>query len=208
MEIILAAPEPRLADAFALHTEAMESVTVTAGSILDVDCDAIVSPANSFGFMDGGIDAVYVDHFGPVVQDRVRRRILMDYDGELLVGQAAIVETDDDAIPFLIAAPTMRVPMWLGAETVNPYLATRAALSLALRGTSSDGQRILDRVHRIAFPGMGTGVGGVPADIAARQMAAAIRTVRARPIRLPRSWAEASEDHQRLYTHKPIRLQS
>ena len=26
--------------------------------------DAIVSPANSFGFMDGGIDYAYSDHFG------------------------------------------------------------------------------------------------------------------------------------------------
>ena len=26
--------------------------------------DAIVSPANSFGFMDGGIDYCYSEHFG------------------------------------------------------------------------------------------------------------------------------------------------
>lgn len=32
---------------------------VEAGAPIDVRADAIVSPADSFGFMDGGIDAVY-----------------------------------------------------------------------------------------------------------------------------------------------------
>ncbi len=31
---------------------------------LDVKCDAVVSPANSFGFMDGGIDLIYSHRFG------------------------------------------------------------------------------------------------------------------------------------------------
>lgn len=35
------------------------------GSILDVEGDALVSPVNSFGFMDGGIDRAYVDASAP-----------------------------------------------------------------------------------------------------------------------------------------------
>jgi len=31
---------------------------------IDIVADAVVSPANSFGFMDGGIDAVYTHQFG------------------------------------------------------------------------------------------------------------------------------------------------
>jgi len=38
------------------------------GSILDIECDAVVSPANSFGFMDGGIDLIYSQFFGWHVQ--------------------------------------------------------------------------------------------------------------------------------------------
>lgn len=105
-----------------------------------MECDAIVSPANSYGFMDGGIDAVYVEHFGEIIQTRVRESILYDHHGELLVGQATIVETDDRKIPFLIAAPTMRVPMWLGAETVNPFLAMRAVILLVREGRFSRGR--------------------------------------------------------------------
>ncbi len=34
------------------------------GSIFDYPAVAIVSPANSFGFMDGGIDLAYSERFG------------------------------------------------------------------------------------------------------------------------------------------------
>jgi hypothetical protein len=54
---------------------------------------------------------------------------------------------------------------------------------------------------------MGTGVGGVPAEICARQMRAAIDRATAPRHALPTSWAEASEEHQLLYTDKPARLQ-
>ena len=33
-----------------------ENVTILEGDLTEVSCDAIVSPANSFGFMDGGVD--------------------------------------------------------------------------------------------------------------------------------------------------------
>ena len=56
---------------FTVHPE----VDVVSGSILDSATDAIVSAANSHGFMDGGIDLVYLRHFGQQLQDRVRDRI-------------------------------------------------------------------------------------------------------------------------------------
>jgi len=43
------------------------------------------------------------------------------------VGQALIVETYDAGIPFMVAAPTMRVPDDIRG-TPNAYLAFRAAL--------------------------------------------------------------------------------
>ena len=50
----------------------------------------------------------------------LRKLILDHHHGELFVGTAEVVETDHAGIPYLIAAPTMRVPMILGPETVNP----------------------------------------------------------------------------------------
>jgi O-acetyl-ADP-ribose deacetylase (regulator of RNase III) len=207
MRIILAARERNLADAWQEAMDDIDCVSIHRGSILEVDCNAVVSPANSFGFMDGGIDAVYSRHFGWGVEDRLRQLILDRHHGELLVGRAELVETGDRVHPYLIAAPTMRVPMALGAETVNPFLAARAALLLVKHGVFDSGEfagkQISEVVQTVAFPGMGTGVGGVPADICARQMRAAIEEFLLDRPRTPNTWAEASERHQLLFTDWP-----
>ena len=75
MKVVLAALEPDLADAWERHCGDLDCVTVHRGSILDVPCEAVVSPANSFGFMDGGIDRLYSHHFGWEVQDRLQELI-------------------------------------------------------------------------------------------------------------------------------------
>lgn len=185
-------------------------LSIHRGSILDVPCDAVVSPANSFGFMDGGIDALYLNHFGEEIQMNLRRTILEHHRGELVVGAAEIIETQDPVIPFLIAAPTMRVPMVL-QESVNVYLAARAALLLVLRGQFTHGrhrgQPLSERVKTVAFPGLGTGVGRIGFEVCARQVRAAINDVVLGKYTMPQFWAEASERHQRLYTDRPRRLQ-
>jgi O-acetyl-ADP-ribose deacetylase (regulator of RNase III) len=111
MKLVLSAIDKELQDAWQSACGDLDFVEVRRGSILESGCDAVVSPANSFGFMDGGIDMVYSRHFGWHVQERLQARIRDLHHGELLVGSAEIVETDDVSIPYLIAAPTMRVPM-------------------------------------------------------------------------------------------------
>ncbi len=204
---MLAALDDEMADAWQTACGAVPGVSIHRGNILDVPSDAVVSPANSFGFMDGGIDMHYSRHFGWGLQTKLRTAILEKHHGELLVGQAEIVETGDMAHPFLIAAPTMRVPMVLGDKTIHPYLATRAVLRLLKSGRFASGENISDHVATVSFPGMGTGVGRVPPAVCARQMRQAIEDVLIHPVRLPTSWAEASENHQLLYTDKPVRLQ-
>ncbi|MEL7230969.1 MAG: macro domain-containing protein [Pseudomonadota bacterium] len=212
MKFILSAVEPELFNAFRTVASALHDVDAIQGSILDIDCDAIVSPANSFGFMDGGIDAVYMRHFGSSIQTKVRERILYDFAGELLVGQATIVETGQERPKYLIAAPTMRIPQILGSETVNPYLATRATIILANSGVlptnlEQQGRPIRDVVQSIAIPGLGTGIGRVPAQICAHQIKQAIVDFRDGAFRLPQSWSDASVQHQELYQSKPRNLQ-
>lgn len=126
--------------------------------------DAVVSPANSFGFMDGGIDWEYTCHFGIKVADNVKRFIKDTFGGELLVGQACVVETNSSRIQFLVVAPTMRVPTNIYG-TANVYLAVRAALHVS---------RDMGFKH-VAFPGMGTGVGMMPPYAFAKQMSQAIK---------------------------------
>ena len=142
------------------------TVQVIKGSILSLPVAAVVSPANSFGFMDGGLDALYTRFFGPQLQHRLQRMIRERASGELLVGQALPVQTGHTRIPWCISAPTMRVPRSL--ETAEPaYLATRAALRCAMTAGLSS----------VAIPGMGTGVGGLHPQRAARAMLHAVNDV-------------------------------
>lgn len=172
-------------------------VELYRGSILDIKCEAVVSPANSFGFMDGGVDRVYTKHFGDKVMKDLQRKIRENRGGELLIGQSESVQTGNQNIPWLIAAPTMRVPMILGPESVNPYLATRAALKEATwLGLSS-----------VAFPGMGTGVGRVDNRVCAKQVRAAIEHVLLEPPQFPTSWRDASTKHQYLFAEEARDLQ-
>jgi O-acetyl-ADP-ribose deacetylase (regulator of RNase III) len=135
---------------------------------IDVTADAVVSPANSFGFMDGGIDAVYLYHFGAELQERVRASIGTKHAGELPVGMAVIVPTGNRDIPWCISAPTMRVPSDV-SETVNAYLAFRGAL-LAVVEHNDQG---LPPIRSLLCPGLATAVGRMPVARCARQMRAA-----------------------------------
>jgi O-acetyl-ADP-ribose deacetylase (regulator of RNase III) len=210
MKLILSAVEPALANAWNQFCGDLDFVQVHHGSILDVECDAMVSPANSFGFMDGGIDDLYMDHFGSEIQMVVRRQIFDHHGGELIVGNADIVETGDAGVPFLIVAPTMRVPMVL-TDSVNPYLAARAVFRLIKYGMFTSGkykdEPVAGHVNTVAIPGLGTGTGKVGYNTCAHQTRAAINHVLLDQYEMPRSWGEASERHQLLYTTKLKRLQ-
>ena len=210
MRLVLCAIESPLANAWERFCGDLDFVTIHRGSILDVVCGAVVSPANSFGFMDGGIDALYLDHFGPEIQLRVRRQIYDHHNGELIVGIADIVETGDTEIPFLIVAPTMRVPMVL-RDSVNAYLAARAVFLLLAKGCFVSGQykgnKVADHVHTVALPGLGTGVGKIGFNTCAHQVRSAINDILLGQYTMPRSWAEASERHQWLYSNELKRLQ-
>ena len=150
----------------------LASVTVVHGDILRGRADAIVSPANSFGNMDGGVDLAYARFFPAGLEERLQAVIEDQYDGELPVGQATIVPTLHEAIPLMISAPTMRMPGNI-ARTVNVYVAFRAALLALERHRREAG---LDVVTMLS-PAMGTGVGAMPVERAARQMRTAYDNV-------------------------------
>lgn len=211
MKIVLTAVDLDLYNAWHRFCGDLDSVEVRRTSILDVECDALVSPANSFGFMDGGIDALYLRHFGVGLQNRVQDAIKERPNGELLVGEALAVSTGADNPRWLIVAPTMRVPMTL-SDSVNPYLAARAALRLCLPRDAAPAGATGGRpgglvINSIALPGLGTGVGCVPPSVCAHQVRQAIDEVLLGAPAFPRTWAEASDRHQLLYTDRPRRLQ-
>lgn len=153
----------------------------------DMNFDAVVSPANSFGFMNGGIDQLYIDTFGQQLEDNVRSRIAEYFIKELPVGHAMLVPLRSayDQEKYLIVAPTMRVPMPI-LDPVDVYLAAKAAVSTA----------VVYNLNTIVMPGMGTGCGNVHPGIAARNMFLGIRDALDPPAMF-KTCAQAHLDHQK-----------
>lgn len=162
MKIILADIETKLIKAWHQFFSNEENVSIVEGDITTIGCDAVVSPANSFGFMDGGLDYALSERFGWELEKKLQQQIKQLPLGELLIGQALLMETGDAKIPFLISAPTMRVPTNFNIDTsVNAYLAMKAILIMAMNEP---------RISSVAIPGLCTGVGRMQPMIAARQM--------------------------------------
>jgi len=172
-ELVLCAVDEPLAVAWADATASLGGrVRVHRGSVLDIRAQAVVSPANSYGWMRGGIDAVYAKAF-PEVEQHVRSAILAYHGGELPIGEAVMVPTGEVEPAWLISAPTLREPgQRLPGETVHPYLAARAVFLKWTEGSVDQGP-IRQLVDTIAMPGLGTGVGGVAPATCAKQVAAA-----------------------------------
>lgn len=146
-------------------------VEVQEGDILSAAAgQSIVSPANSFGDMGGGLDRAIRHAYRPYpIEDAVRAAIAREADGELVVGQSLVVPTPGQRFAHLVVAPTMRTPQVVRG-TVNAYLAFRAAL-LAAWGWNA--ARRGEAVSVLFCPGLGTGVGKLDPVVAAEQMRAA-----------------------------------
>jgi O-acetyl-ADP-ribose deacetylase (regulator of RNase III) len=133
-------------------------VHVAKAEIYKLQVDAIVNPANSLGIMGGGIGGTIRRHGGDVIQHEAM--------GKAPIAIGAAIITGPGALPcqHVIHTPTMEEPgMQIGAENVRR--AARAAL------IASDRMQF----KMIAFPGMGTDLGNVPADEAARAIVEEIR---------------------------------
>ncbi|WP_081671045.1 macro domain-containing protein [Sporocytophaga myxococcoides] len=144
-------------------------VEIILGDFNSIKCDTIVSPANSFGFMDGGIDYAISDRLGWGLQIKLQQIIKDLPEGELLVGQALILDTEDKDIPYLISAPTMRIPTNFNiATSINAYLAIKATLIKV---------KSHHKMNRIAIPGFCTGTGRMNKLIAAKQMFMAYKEI-------------------------------
>ncbi len=148
------------------------NVEILHGDILRLTAGALVSPANSFGDMSGGVDKAIDDFFGGQAQKTVQAHIREAFFGEIPVGVASILPMPHRQFPFLVVAPTMRTPGYAG-KTINAYLAMRAVLVAVTRHNRS----VAARIDHIALPSLCTGVGGMPFLEAAEQMHAALENV-------------------------------
>jgi len=173
--------------------------------------DAIVSAAQSFGYMDGGLDAIYSFRW-PFLQEDLQRYLARWHDGELPVGNAVIIPIEAHGrkqnlpgkwaakeggadFKYLISAPTMRIPMVV-AGTVNAYLAFRAAL-IAIKNYDAG------KINSILCPGLGTAIGKLPYKAAAYQMYRAYQNILKKPFDIGEDLTDAWNDHDAMREGSP-----
>jgi len=133
-------------------------VHVARAEIVTLPVDAVVNPANSLGIMGGGTSGLIRRQGGDAIQAAAMAR------APIAVGAAIVTTAGALPCKHVIHAPTMEEPgQKIAAENVRR--AARAAL------IACD----VNQYKVVAFPGMGTDLGEVPRDEAARAIVEEIR---------------------------------
>jgi len=122
----------------------------------EVQC--VVSPANSFGIMDGGYDLALTKWYGEQLQERVQKYIMKNYYGEQPVGSSFIIDTGRDN-QYLIHTPTMRTPEKI-VDTRVIYQSMRTTLMVAKQ----------NKIESILIPMFGGLTGCVRPQVVAEMM--------------------------------------
>lgn len=135
------------------------TITVAFGDITKLEVDAIVNAANSLLIMGGGVAGAILRAGGQTIQEEANRK------APVPVGKAVATTAGKLKAKYVIHAPTMERPA-MSTSKQNVRLATRGALECARQlGIGS-----------VAFPGMGTGVGGLDVEEAANVMVNEIKS--------------------------------
>ena len=194
LKIILCDINAKMVDAWRSAFNLYPEVEIIQGDIFKIDADALVSPANSFGFMDGGLDYLISKFFNFTIQEKVQQRLKEQFFGELPVGQAIVVETGFDKFPYLISAPTMPVPLNV-SKSINAYLAMRAILISIIDYNLKRTKKV---IKSVVIPGLCGATGRMPFPRIAFQMQKAYENVILRKIYDFRSLREAKRMYLNL----------
>ncbi len=122
----------------------MIRIRVERGDITEIEADAIVNPANSLMIMGGGVAGAIKRKGGEEIEKEALKY------APVPVGKAVATKGYKLKAKYVIHAPTMERP----AMRINMEKAVNAVLAAL---------RLADEMNlkKIAFPGMGTGVGGL-----------------------------------------------
>ncbi|HEY3503765.1 MAG TPA: macro domain-containing protein [Actinocatenispora sp.] len=166
LKVVLADVNRRVVDSWRAAFEDTGEVDVVTGSILDQRVDAWVSPTNSRGRMDGGVDLAIKRHLGAGIQLRVQRAIRDEFGGSLPVGSAVCVRSGATTPAYLISTPTMVTSSEDVRETLNVAFACAAAFQAIHR----QNERVPGSISSVALVGLGASTGRVPAQVCANLM--------------------------------------
>ncbi len=166
LKVVLVDVNAKVVEAWLAAFADTPEVEICKGSILGQHVDAWVSPTNSRGRMDGGVDAAVKRHLGAGIQLRVQRAIRDRFGGSLPVGSAVCVSSGATNPKFLISTPTMVQSAQDVSETLNVALACAAAFqAIHMQNEKKPGS-----IESVALVGMGAATGKVPPQVCANLM--------------------------------------
>ena len=122
----------------------------------DVEC--VVSPANSWGRMDGGYDLAITEYYGNSLQEKVQRHIRDHLHGEQPVGTSIMIDIPGTK-QKLIHTPTMQKPGPIKVPFLF-YQCMRTTLMSAIEG----------KAKSLVIPAFGAGCGEAPCEVVAKYM--------------------------------------
>ncbi|CAB9515728.1 Macro domain [Seminavis robusta] len=175
--ILCAHTNQSLRDAWAKTFSDIDGVNVAEnGDLFQNPATALVSPANSYGYMDGGIDAFFTPALGYDVEEQLQNKMseLGRYKTE--IGDALLLpviqSSNDNKVywDYWISAPTMVTPMVLKKKSRNAYLAFRAVLRVVQKHNQTAGEKHQTPITSVGVPGLGTGIGAMDPMESARHM--------------------------------------
>jgi len=127
---------------------------------LNQQYDCIVSPGNSHGLMDGGIDKPIADQFGHY-KDTIKKvqAILKDkHNFKQMPGTATLVKMQSDKCKYILHVPTMIIPMRITNKEVIYWGFYNLLQEVHMHNKS------FDDIKKICMSGLGTGAGRVQGD--------------------------------------------
>lgn len=127
--------------------------------------ECVVSPANSYGLMDGGYDLAISEWFGWELQEKVQEYIIGHFRGEQPVGTSFMINTGIADIK-LIHTPSMRIPSVI-KEPMVVYQCMRTCLITAIE----------NNIQSIVIPAFGGFCGCLREQIICRMMYEAYKQV-------------------------------
>jgi O-acetyl-ADP-ribose deacetylase (regulator of RNase III) len=165
------------------YSELFKKCMFIEGDILDIIEDynhyILVSPANSFGSMKGGIDKIINKYIFKNIEEKVMKKIEDEYknnkfpykyyfDGMNIkdrpymdVGESFIIKANKNN--YLAVVPTMNYPQIIN-DTNNAYIAMKSLLNTM--------QQNKDKINAkyVLIPGFCSGIGEMDAKMMTKQM--------------------------------------
>jgi O-acetyl-ADP-ribose deacetylase (regulator of RNase III) len=128
------------------------TLIVERGDITDAEVDAVINAANSELWMGAGVAGAMKRKGGVVIEEEALRQ------GPIEIGEAVLTVAGNLPATHVIHAATMGRDLKTDPEKIAA--ATRSTLALAEK----------HKLESIAFPALGSGVGGVPPAQSAEAM--------------------------------------